>query len=94
MESLGRSDVAIYRTGHGSRRQFFFDDNIDPTSARAAQLSTLEQTSEPAPGHSRRTPTYYRTFTTTQLRELPGGLQVARRKGEWNRLETDPRARW
>jgi isopenicillin N synthase-like dioxygenase len=73
------------------RDEHFFDDKIDKHISAMRLNFYPEQRSAPEPGQLRAgAHTDYGTFTILNGENVPGGLQVRTRKGEWIDVETDP----
>ena len=73
------------------RDEHFFDDKIDKHISAMRLNFYPEQRSAPEPGQLRAgAHTDYGLFTILNGENVPGGLQVHTRKGEWIDVETDP----
>jgi isopenicillin N synthase-like dioxygenase len=71
--------------------EHFFDDKIDKHITAMRLNFYPEQKTSPEPGQLRAgAHTDYGTFTILNGENVPGGLQVRTRKGEWIDVETDP----
>jgi isopenicillin N synthase-like dioxygenase len=73
------------------KKEHFFDDKIDRHISAARLNFYPEQQTSPKPGQLRAgAHTDYGTFTILNGENVPGGLQVLSRSGEWIDVETDP----
>jgi isopenicillin N synthase-like dioxygenase len=73
------------------RDEHFFVDKTDKHISAMRLNFYPEQTERPSPGQLRAgAHTDYGTFTILNGENVPGGLQVLTRKGEWIDVETDP----
>jgi len=73
------------------RDEHFFVDKTDKHISAMRLNFYPEQRESPAPGQLRAgAHTDYGTFTILNGENVPGGLQVLTRKGEWIDVETDP----
>jgi isopenicillin N synthase-like dioxygenase len=73
------------------RDERFFDDKIDKHISAMRLNFYPEQTRAPEPGQLRAgAHTDYGTFTILNGENVPGGLQVRTRRGDWIDVETDP----
>jgi isopenicillin N synthase-like dioxygenase len=74
-----------------NRDEHFFDDKIDKHITAVRLNFYPEQTTAPKPGQLRAgAHTDFGVFTILNGENVPGGLQVATRSGEWIDVETDP----
>jgi isopenicillin N synthase-like dioxygenase len=74
-----------------NRDENFFNDKIDRHISAARLNFYPEQTIVPEPGQLRAgAHTDYGTFTILNGENVPGGLQVNTKSGEWIDVETDP----
>jgi isopenicillin N synthase-like dioxygenase len=71
--------------------EHFFDSKIDKHITAMRINFYPEQSSNPEPGQLRAgAHTDYGTFTILNGENVPGGLEVLTRKGDWIEVETDP----